>query len=68
MFFVVDYDYGTGSTYLGVLADSAEQVETVLKDVRVVDSNAPDLSPDLIDRLKHIAKPLSDPFWDEMRR
>lgn len=68
MFFVIDYDYGTGSTYLGVLADSAEQVQKALKDVRVVDPNAPDLTPDLIQRLKHGARPLNDSFWDEARR
>lgn len=36
-FFVANYDYGTGSAYVGILADSAAQIEAELKFVTVVD-------------------------------
>lgn len=66
--FIVHYDYGTGSTYLCVIANSEEQVLSELNFVRIVDPAAKGLDPDYVKRLKGIARPLHDPFWDEIRR
>ena len=68
-FFVVNYDYGTGSTYFGILAESATQIEAELEFVTVVDPLVEKgLTEEWLRRLKAGALPLSDPRWDRLRR
>jgi hypothetical protein len=65
-FFVVNYDYGTGSAHVGIFADSKEQIESALKFVTVIDPER--LDPALLQRLKDDAKPIDDASWDDIRR
>jgi hypothetical protein len=68
-FFVVHYDYGTGSTHVGVLAESAAQIESELKFVTVVDDRATaGLDAGLVERLRAKAIPIDDASWDDVRR
>ena len=67
-FFVVHYDYGTGSTHVGILAESVAQIEAELKFVTVVDPVVAGLSADLVSRLKAKAVPINDPSWDDVRK
>jgi hypothetical protein len=66
--FYIKYDYGTGSTYLCVIADSEEDIVRRLEHVRVIDPAVEKLEPDHLKRLSLKALPIDDPFWDEMRK
>jgi hypothetical protein len=67
-FFVVNYDYGTGSAYVGIFADSKDQIESLLKFVTVVDPAALRLDEKLLRLLRDEAKPIDDSSWDDIRR
>jgi hypothetical protein len=67
-FFVVDYDYGTGSAYVGVLAESAEQIIAELKYVAIIDPVEAGLSADFVQKLRAAAMSIDDQRWDGVRR
>jgi hypothetical protein len=66
--FIVNYDYGTGSTHLGVVAESAEEVVARLQHVKIVDPDVVGPTADHVRKLKAIARPIDDPLWDNARR
>jgi hypothetical protein len=67
-FFVVNYDYGTGSAYVGVIADDAAQIARELKYTTVVDPDEQGLDAKLVERLRAEAVPIHDSSWDDVRR
>lgn len=67
-FFIANYDYGTGSTFVGILAESASQIETELKFMTVVDPISAQIPSDLVQRLEASARPIDDKIFDDIRK